>query len=136
MKKDSSFEGRSVLIVDDQEIIHKMLKSLLDKLGFGQVDSAFNGSEALKTLDSNRYDLILCDVVMTELDGLDFVRTLRKSANLRYDASKAATPVILMSGSSDPNHLRAAKEVGVQGYILKPFDPKSVTARLEKALAD
>lgn len=132
MQRVGVFEGLKVLVVDDQKIIHEMLKGLLLKLGFGEVDSAFDGSQALKALDAKRYDLILCDIMMKDLDGIGFVRTLRQSANLRYDVGKSSTPVMLMSGSSDPSHVRAAKEVGVQGYILKPFDPGAIRDRLVK----
>ncbi len=126
------FEGLRVLVVDDQKIIQDMLVSLLLKLGFDAVDTANDGSQALQALDKNRYDLILCDIMMKDINGIEFVRTLRQSANLRFDASKSSTPVMLISGSSDPSHIRAAKEVGVQGYILKPFNPAEIKKRLHK----
>jgi len=132
MGKLAVFKGRSVLVVDDQKLFQDMLEDLLLKLGFDHVDVAGDGSQALKALDKNRYDLILCDIMMEGMDGIDFVRTLRHSANLRFDVGKSSTPVMLMSGSSDPEHVRAAKEVGVQGYLLKPFDPMAVQARLAK----
>lgn len=132
MRQNPAFDGLAVLVVDDQKIIHNMLSHLLLKVGFKEVDSAFNGSQALKALDAKRYDLILCDIMMDDLDGIGFVQTLRQPNNLRYDIGKSRTPVMLMSGSTDSEHLRAAKEVGVQGYIVKPFDPASVYERLAK----
>lgn len=132
MAKEAMFEGRKVLVVDDQPIIHKMLEGYLSKLGFAEVDSVESGSKALKALDKKSYDLIMCDIRMDGLDGIEFVQTLRHSANLRFDAKKASTPVIFMSGSSDPAYLRGAKEVGAQGYLLKPFNPSDVHARLTK----
>ncbi len=132
MEKSPLFKGRRVLVVDDQKLIQDMLESLLLKLGFEGVDTAPDGSQALKALDKNRYDLILCDIMMNGIDGIDFVRTLRQSANLRFDVGKSRTPVMFLSGSSDPTHLRAAKELGVQGYILKPFNPTVIHSRLTK----
>ncbi len=135
MGKLEAFQGRTVLVVDDQKLFQDMIADLLLKLGFENVDVAPDGSQALKALDKNRYDLILCDIMMDGMDGLEFVHTLRHSANLRFDVGKSATPVMLMSGSSDPDHVRAAKKVGVQGYILKPFDPMAVQAKLAKLLS-
>lgn len=132
MAGTSIFKGRKVLVVDDQKLIQDMLESLLLKLGFERVDTAVDGSQALKAMDTNRYDLILCDIMMKGIDGIEFVRALRQSANLRFDVGKASTPVMFMSGSSDPSHLRAAKEVGAQGYILKPFNPAMIQERLSK----
>lgn len=135
MQQSSVFTGRRVLVVDDQELIHRMLQTILTKLGFAEIDSVYDGSQALKALDSKRYDLILCDIVMSGISGIDFVRTLRQSANLRFDVGKSSTPVMFMSGSSDPEFVRAAKEVGAQGYILKPFQPEIIRKRLGKLFA-
>ena len=126
------FKGLTVLVVDDQKLIQDMLVSLLLKLGFDAVDTASDGSHALQALDKSRYDLILCDIMMKGVNGIEFVQTLRQSANLRFDVGKSLTPVMLISGSSDPKHIRAAKEVGVQGYILKPFNPAEIQKRLFK----
>lgn len=132
MAVTSVFNGLRVLVVDDQKLIQDMLVNLLLKLGFDAVDTANDGSQALQAMDKNRYDLILCDIMMKGINGIEFVRTLRQSANLRFDVGKSLTPVMLISGSSDPIHIRAAKEVGVQGYILKPFNPAEIQKRLSK----
>lgn len=135
MAAQPDYAGKSVLVVDDQELVHKVAEVLLQKLGFSEIDTAFNSSQALKALDKKRYDLILCDVMMQGINGIDFVRTLRQSSNLRYDAGKASTPVLFMSSSSDPQFVHAAKDIGVQGYMLKPFDLTTMQARLEKMFA-
>lgn len=128
----ANFAGRKVLVVDDQELFQEMLEKLLLKLGFDEVDKAPDGSQALKALDTKRYDLILCDIMMSGLGGIDFVRTLRQSANLRFDVGKSLTPVLFMSGSTDMAHVRAAKEVGAQGYLVKPINPATVRKRISK----
>lgn len=134
MAQSKIFAGRRVLVVDDQEVVQRILQALLLKFGFAEVDLAEDGSTALKALDKKRYDLILCDIMMKDVGGIEFVSTLRHSTNLRFDAHKTSTPVMFISSSSDPEFVRAAKEVGAQGYILKPFHTATIKSRLARLL--
>jgi len=126
------FAGHSILAIDDEPIIRELLNRLLKDLGFEHVECAADGSEALRKLDKSRFDLILCDIMMNPMNGIEFVRTLRKSAPVRYDSCKASTPVVFLSGSTEQEHIKGAKEVGVKGYIVKPIDAAIMRDRLAK----
>ncbi|SDD87922.1 response regulator [Kordiimonas lacus] len=124
--------GRTALVVDDQEIIRKMLEKLLLSLGFTEVLQAQDGSDALKMLDRRAFDVIVCDINMDPMGGIDFVRTLRDGANIRFDAKRARTPVLFLTGSAEKDHILSAKGLGVKDYLLKPIDPEKLRARLVK----
>jgi len=132
IKPSGALRGRTALVVDDQEIIRKMLEKLLFRLGFKEVLEATDGSDALKALDRRAFDVIICDINMDPMGGIDFVRTLRDGANIRFDAKRARTPVLFLTGSADKDHILGAKGLGVKDYLLKPIDPEKLRARLVK----
>ncbi|WP_286830495.1 MULTISPECIES: response regulator [Kordiimonas] len=132
IKPSGVLRGRTALVVDDQEIIRKMLDKLLLSLGFTEVLQAQDGSDALKMLDRRAFDVIVCDINMDPMGGIDFVRTLRDGANIRFDAKRARTPVLFLTGSAEKDHILSAKGLGVKDYLLKPIDPEKLRARLVK----
>ena len=132
LKKSGVFVGRTVLLVEDEKITRDMLRGLLEQLGFGRVDEAADGSAALKKLDDNRYDLILCDIMMEPMDGIEFARMLRNSGNLRFDTHKTRTKIVFLTASGEKANIQAARGLKVQGYMLKPVDPKVLREKLLK----
>lgn len=124
--------GKTALLVEDQPIIREMVTKLLTRFGFSRVEEAPDGSDALRILDRQGFDIIICDINMKPMDGLDFVRRLRAGVNLRYDRRRANTPVILLTGSSEAEHVYNAKGLGVRGYLLKPIDAAKLEDRLVK----
>lgn len=136
IKPVAQFKGRSVLIVEDEKTTCKILELVLTKLGFDTVKITSDGSEALKCLDAARFDVILCDIQMKPMNGIEFLQTLRSSSSLRFDAAKSATPVILLTASTDMDHVRAAKGSGVQGYLLKPVNAEAIRDRLMATIHD
>ena len=134
MTVQMGFEPFSILLVDDEVVVRGLVKAMLEKLGFAQVDEAADGSAALRKLDQNSYSLILCDVHMEPIGGIDFLKALRQGANVRYSPSKSRTPVIFLSGSADTDDLYKARQLGVQSYILKPVVFDALKKRLSKIL--
>lgn len=132
VKPAAAVAGKSALIVDDQEIIRKMVDKLLAQMGFRLVDEAHDGSDALKKMDRSAYDVIICDINMEPMGGIDFVRQLRTSANIRFDAKRARTPVLFLTGSLEKEHILSAKGLGVKDYLLKPIDPQKMRDRIIK----
>lgn len=130
LRKSGVFVGRTVLLVDDEKIERDLLKSILLKIGFETVDEAEDGSAALRKLDENRYDLILCDIMMKPMNGIEFARTLRNSANVRFDVQKSRTKLVFLTASSDRNTITAARPLNIQGYLLKPVDPHMMREKL------
>ena len=116
----------NVLIVDDEEIIREGLGLLVDwpSLGFEIGGHASNGQEALSCLtgEAGGFDLILTDIRMPVLDGLEFIRTLRATA--------PTIKIIIISGYNEFTYAQQAISLGVKGFLLKPIDRLELTGLL------
>ena len=114
------------LIVDDSYVMRKIVERALRHAGLSleQVFEASCGTEALDLLRQRRVDLILSDINMPHMDGLEFLRQLR--------AEKLApdVPVVMITTESSEEHVRKAIEAGANGYIRKPFTPEQVKDRI------
>lgn len=109
-----------VLVVDDSDLIRKMILRTLHmaEVPLGSVYEAGNGREALGILEDNWVDLVLADINMPVMDGLEMVRRMRESDELR------GVPVIVVSTEAAASRLAALKEMGVTAYVRKPFTPE------------
>ncbi|HZD50373.1 MAG TPA: response regulator [Silvibacterium sp.] len=116
----------AALIVDDSSVMRKIVERALRQAGLslGEVLEASSGVEALKLLGHKRVDLILSDINMPHMDGLEFLRQLR-AQNLAPDV-----PVVMITTESSEDHVRDAIAAGAQGYIRKPFTPDQVKERI------
>jgi two-component system, chemotaxis family, chemotaxis protein CheY len=116
----------SVLIVDGSSVMRKIIERALRQAGLS-VDTLFeasNGVDALDVLRNHRVDVILSDINLPRMDGLEFLRQLRKQ-NLAPDV-----PVIMITSESSEDHVREAISAGAQGYIRKPFTAEQVKDRV------
>jgi two-component system chemotaxis response regulator CheY len=121
------------LVVDDHPFMREIVRNILRDIGFGTVVSAPDGTAALDTLRDSEYtfDLIICDVDMEPMNGLDFLAELRLSDR---DALRAI-PVILLTAHSDKMTVVGAMEAGTDAYLLKPVSRASLKARVDFVLA-
>lgn len=117
------FAGRMVLVVDDNPINREVVVELLEDLLLS-VDVAGDGDEALSYLTQNTYDLVLMDVQMPVMDGLEACRRLRQMPAL------ANLPVIAMTANAFEEDRRACLAAGMSDYLAKPVDPEALFARL------
>jgi len=110
------------LIVDDSSVMRKIVERSLRQAGIdlAQVREAGNGAEALAILGDGSVDLILCDINMPVMDGLEFVRPLQA-----MDAAKRA-PVMMITTEGSESHVVQALSLGARGYLRKPFTPDQV----------
>ena len=110
----SSYESRvNVLVVDDNELMREVLTSLLSKRGH-QCESASNGKEALKKAVQRRFDVVVTDLEMPEMDGLTLIGELN-----RCDFK---IPVMVMTGRPEEDYRDRAMRSGASDYLRKPFD--------------
>jgi adenylate cyclase len=116
-----------VLVVDDDEMNRDMLSRRLERQGH-QVLVAENGLRALEVLRSARVDLILLDILMPELDGLQTLERLKADETLRH------TPVIMLSALDEIDRVVRCVEVGAEDYLPKPFNPVLLRARINACL--
>jgi len=118
--------GLSVLIVDDSAVMRAMVKKTLAAAGFAvdQAVEAGDGRQALEILSRNRPDVVLCDLHMPEMDGLELLAALKQ-------AGKVPACFILVTTEGRKDRLRQAMDLGARGYVIKPFQPE----RLRKILS-
>jgi two-component system chemotaxis response regulator CheY len=119
------------LIVDDSSVMRKIVERSLRQAGLeiSQVFEAANGAEALGTVKENKVDLILCDINMPVMDGLEFVKQLAGVENAR------GVPVVMITTEGSEGHVVQALSAGARGYIRKPFTPDQVKAQVLPVLA-
>ena len=120
-----------VLVVDDDAINRMVLKSMLGKFGCTSV-LAENGCEALNCLEKEVFDVVLMDIQMPLMDGIEATRTVRTS--LKF-ASISTIPIIAVTAYTDALDRERFFSAGVNGYVAKPFDKKDIKSAIEKVLA-
>ena len=116
-----------ILIVDDDEIIRKLLRRVLERSGF-TIDEAASGEEAMRQIETNPPDLILLDVVM---DGIDGFQTCRK---LKGIDKMAEVPIVFVTGRSDTGSIVEGLDAGGNDYITKPINRHEALARIRNHL--
>ncbi len=115
-----------VLIAEDDRDSRELLAWLLQKLGY-QVVAAANGQEAWDVYRRGRFRLVISDVLMPELDGLEFCRRIRKHKQSKY------TYVIIITALIGKKDYLEGMEAGADDFVTKPFDPDELKARLRVA---
>lgn len=113
-----------ILVVDDEERIRRLLKMYLEREDY-YVEDAENGEQALKMALENDYDLILLDIMMPGIDGIQVCYELRKTK---------ATPVIMLTAKGEEANRVQGFEAGTDDYIVKPFSPREVVLRVKALL--
>jgi two-component system chemotaxis response regulator CheY len=120
-----------ILIVDDSAVMRKIVERSLRQAGLGiaQVLEAGNGIEALAAVQQQRVDLILCDINMPVMDGLEFVKQLDSTENAK------GVPVVMITTEGSEGHVMQALSAGARGYIRKPFTPDQIKEQVLPVLA-
>ncbi len=113
-----------VLICDDQSIIHESLRMYLDAEGFTYV-SAFDGEQALELAKNEKPDIVILDLMMPKLSGMEVCRELRKTSSV---------PIIMLTAKGEEIDRILGLELGADDYIVKPFSPREVIARIKAVL--
>ena len=121
--------GRSVLIVDDDELLAESLAMSLNGLGF-LTSTADRADLGITLAHSDRPDVILLDYSLPDLDGFTVCQRLEE------DPVTAAIPVIMLSGSVEDEMIRRARAAGCQFYVQKPYDPNALLSLIDIALSD
>jgi len=116
-----------VLIVEDEPDIRDLVAFHLGREGYA-VTTASTGTEALRQVAAARPDLVLLDLMLPEIDGLEVCRRLRR------DPSAATLPIIMLTAKGDEVDRIVGLEVGADDYVVKPFSPKELVARVRAVL--
>jgi two-component system alkaline phosphatase synthesis response regulator PhoP len=115
---------KTILVVDDEPKIVEFARDYLEHAGFAVV-SASDGAEALARARTDHPDLIVLDLGLPRVDGLDVARALRRDSNV---------PIVILSGRSDESDKLVGLELGADDYVTKPFSPKELVARVRAVL--
>ena len=125
------FQHMTVLVVDDESMMRLLLKGLLQQIGFVKIIEAEDGADALGRLESaNTIDIIICDLEMPIIDGLEFVSMLRSSKR----ALNPKVPVVIVTGHSEQGKVHEAVRLGISGFLVKPVSHTSLETQINRAL--
>jgi len=116
--------ARKILIVDDETRLVDVLRAYLERDGY-RVAAAYNGREALLLARREKPDLVLLDLMLPEIDGMEVCRTLRKESDV---------PIIMLTARSEETDKLIGLELGADDYVTKPFSPREVVARVRAVL--
>lgn len=116
-----------VLLVDDIRNSRVLLMEILRAVGLNQVFEASDGAEALQSLRSQMVDIVMTDLAMTPLDGIDFVRLLRNAP----DSPNPMLPVLMVTGHLTVRRIQEARDAGVNEFLAKPITARGVLERLQ-----
>jgi len=118
----------TILIVDDFESMRRIVKGTLKSIGFSNFIEAEDGVIALKKLEKENIDLIISDWIMPNMNGLDFLKAVKGNEKLKN------IPFIMVTAEGQKANVLEAINAGVNNYIVKPFTPETLHAKLKKVL--
>ena len=118
----------NILIVDDYKTMLRIIRNLLKQLGFNNIDEATDGSMALTKLREKKFDFIISDWNMEPMTGIQLLREVRADAQLKDIF------FIMITAESKTENVVAAKQAGVNNYIVKPFNAATLKGKLTSVL--
>ena len=121
-------KGMKILVVDDFPTMRRIVRNLLKELGYSNVDEAEDGQAGLARLRSGKYDFVISDWNMPNLDGLAMLKEIRADASLTH------LPVLMVTAESKKENIIAAAQAGASGYVVKPFTAVTLDEKLTKIL--
>src|SRR5215472_11263759 len=117
-----------VLVVDDYTTMVRILRNLLKQLGFQDVDDASDGASALAKMRAKRYGLVISDWNMEPMTGYELLK------EVRADPALGQIPFIMVTAESKTENVIAAKNAGVNNYIVKPFNAETLKGKMSAVL--
>lgn len=127
MKESTAKDNKRLLLIDDDPNLILLVKDYLEFRGY-EVITAENGREALQILEQEIPDMIICDVMMPEMDGYTFVN------NVRQDERISWIPVLFLSAKGQSQDRVKGLNTGADVYMVKPFEPEELVAQVEASL--
>jgi phosphate regulon transcriptional regulator PhoB len=118
---------KTILVIDDEKDIVELVSYNLKKEGFA-VDAAYDGETALKMIKSAPYDLVVLDLMLPGVQGLELCRIIRN------DPALAATPIVMLTAKGEEVDKVLGLEIGADDYMIKPFSPRELVARVKAIL--
>jgi two-component system chemotaxis response regulator CheY len=120
----------NVLIVDDYKTMLRIVGNLLKQLGFSNIDEATDGATALEKMRQKPYGLVISDWNMEPMTGLQLLKEVRADIKLK------GVPFIMVTAESKTENVVAAKQAGVNNYIVKPFNAATLKQKISSVIGD
>jgi CheY-like chemotaxis protein len=120
-------QSRKVLVVDDDAVVGRSISRVLSEQGY-QVRETLSGLEALEELDNQHYDMVFTDIRMPGMDGLHMTSRLKKN--------HPELPVVVITGYGTEANEQKARELGVAGFLRKPFSPQMIIDNADRVLRE
>jgi len=116
------------LVVDDFATMRKIITNVLRQLGYENVRQAEDGASALKIINEEQVEFVITDWNMPQMSGLDLLKAIRNHT----DPGKRKIPVLMVTAESLQENIMAAAQAGVNNYIVKPFDARTLADKIGK----
>lgn len=123
----ANFMGKCIISVDDSSTMRRMVSFTLKSAGYDVIEAG-DGAEALKLLSSRSVDLVIADINMPKINGIELTR------QLRAQPAFARTPILLLTTESEPGKKAEGRAAGASGWIIKPFSQDQLLAVVAKVL--
>jgi two-component system chemotaxis response regulator CheY len=123
----------NVLVVDDYQTMIRIIKNLLKQLGFNNVDEATDGTMAFDMIAKKKYGLIISDWNMEPMSGLELLKKVRSTGD---NDNISKVPFIMVTAESKTENVIAAKQAGVNNYIVKPFNAETLKTKISSVIGD
>lgn len=114
------------LVVDDFSTMRRIVRNLLKELGYSNIEEAEDGLDAMQKLNGGNFDFVISDWNMPNMDGLQLLRSIRASSQLKN------LPVLMVTAEAKKENIIAAAEAGASGYVVKPFTAATLDEKLMK----
>ncbi len=119
--------GKKVLVIDDSASLREVVSIALKAAGY-EVTEAADGKDALAKLDSNKVNLVICDVNMPVMDGITFVKEVKKRPEYRF------LPVMMLTTESRESRKEEGQRAGAKAWVVKPFRPDQILNAVSKLM--
>lgn len=116
----------NILVVDDFSTMRRIVKNILRQLGFNNIIEADDGTTAMAKLNSEAIDFVITDWNMPKMTGMELLKEIRADEKLK------ALPVLMVTAEALQENIIAAVKAGVNNYIVKPFDAKTLSEKINK----
>jgi CheY-like chemotaxis protein len=126
----AGFDSLKALIVEDNTHMRSLLRALLNSAGIKDVSEAIHGQAALEALRERKIDLVLTDLAMAPMDGLELTRHVRNDEK----SSNPFVPIIMITGHTEKYRVQAARDAGVTEFLAKPVTAHNLFARITEIL--
>ena len=126
----ASYLSKPVLVVDDSQTTVRVVRSLLGRIGFKDIDDASNGMAALTKMTEKPYGIVIADWNMEPMSGYELLK------QVRADPALGPVPFIMVTAESKTENVIAAKKAGVNNYIVKPFNAQTLQSKIQSVFPD